>query len=261
MSVVPPPGIRWADAPTADVVAARLTGVRRRLAEAGADPDRVRVVAVTKGFGPAAAAAAVAVGLTDVGENYAQELVAKAAALGSAPAGPWPPAGSGGVPRWHHLGAVQRRQVPRLARLVTLWHGVCRAAEGRAIAAVVPGAPVLVQLELTGLPGRRGVEAAAAGSLVAELRDAGVEPVGVMAMGVPEEPRRTGAVFRRAVAVADDLGLPERSLGMSGDLEEAAAAGGTVVRVGRALFGDRPAPGPVVADGPEPVHPRRPPPH
>lgn len=238
------------------MVVARLAHLRQRIRTAGGDPGRVRVVAVTKGFGPAAVEAARAGGLLDVGENYAQELLAKASACGAAPPGAWPPdatppgagpTGAAGEPplvRWHHVGAVQRRQVPRLAPLVTLWHGVCRVEEGRAIAAVVPQAPVLVQLEVAGRPDRRGVAPGDAAALVAGLREAGVRPVGVMALGVAGDPEATAAAFARAVTAAVELDLPERSLGMSDDLELAVAAGATMVRVGRALFGQRPAAGP-----------------
>jgi uncharacterized pyridoxal phosphate-containing UPF0001 family protein len=62
----------------AAAVADRLEGIRRRVAGAGRDPDEVRIVAVTKGFGPEAVDAAVTAGIREVGENYAQELLFKA---------------------------------------------------------------------------------------------------------------------------------------------------------------------------------------
>ena len=68
---------------TAETVASRLAGVRDRVEGAGRDPDTVRIVAVTKGWGPDTVSAALAAGLSDVGENYAQELLAKAARGGS----------------------------------------------------------------------------------------------------------------------------------------------------------------------------------
>ncbi len=253
----------WAPAPAPGAVASRAADVRRRIAAAGGDPDAVRLVAVTKGFGPAAVLAAVAAGITDVGENYAAELRAKAAGLaaggapvgataGGAPAGATAggaPVGSmaGGAPvgatagvRWHYLGAVQRRSVRSIAGLVALWHGLCRVEEGEAIAAASPGAPVLVQVELTGLPGRRGVAPGEVPGLVDGLRGTGVRPVGVMAIGVPGDPEATRRVFGEAAAVARGCGLAELSIGMSDDLELAVAAGATMVRVGRAIFGDRP---------------------
>jgi uncharacterized pyridoxal phosphate-containing UPF0001 family protein len=125
-----------------DEVAARLAAVRARIGRAGGDPDRVRVLAVTKGFGPEAVEAARAAGLTDIGENYSAELQAKAPG----------PAGT----QWHFLGAVQRNKVRALAPLVDVWQGVARFAEGERIARFAPGARVLIQVDYTGLPGRNG---------------------------------------------------------------------------------------------------------
>ncbi len=236
----------WAPGPPAELVGERLAALHRRIAVAGGDPATIRVVAVTKGFGPDAVRAAMAVGITDIGENYAAELRAKAAALaaGSGGAAAALVAGSGDPQcsevRWHYLGAVQRRSVPGIAAAVAMWHGVCRVEEGAAIAAVTPGVPVLVQLELTGLAGRRGVRPADAPGLVSGLRQAGVQPVGVMAIGVPGDGSATRRVFEAAAATARRCDLPELSIGMSDDLEAAVAAGSTMVRVGRGLFGERP---------------------
>ena len=102
--------------------------VRARLEAAGGDPGAITVVAVTKGFGPGAAVAALAAGLTEVGENYAQELLAKAAALAAGPDSSDRPV------RWHYLGAVQRNKVARLAPVVACWQSVARGVEGEAIA-------------------------------------------------------------------------------------------------------------------------------
>lgn len=212
-------------------VARRLTAVRERIRRAGGDPGRVRVVAVTKGFGPEAVEAALDAGLVDVGENYAQELVAKDAAV----------APQAGERRWHFLGAVQRNKVAMLAPLVQLWHAVDRVAAGQAIAHRAPGAAVLVQVDVTGLPGRPGCRPADVPALVDALGEAGLAVRGVMAMGPPGPPEAARPGFRAAAAMADRLGLPERSMGMSGDLEVAVAEGATIVRLGRALFGDRPS--------------------
>jgi uncharacterized pyridoxal phosphate-containing UPF0001 family protein len=213
-------------------VAARLAGVRRRIERAGGDPRRVAVVAVTKGFGPPTVDEGVAAGLRTFGENYAAELLAKSAAVD-------PGAGVA----WHFLGAVQRNKVARLAPVVDCWQSVCRPAEGAAIARHRPGAAVLVQVDIAGLPGRRGVAPAEVGSLVASLGDEGVEVHGLMAVGAPGPPEGSRPGFRRLVAMADELGLAVRSIGMTDDLEVAVAEGSTMVRVGRALFGDRPAAG------------------
>jgi PLP dependent protein len=208
----------------ADQVAARLTLVRQRITRAGGDPGRVRVLAVTKGFGPDAVEAARGAGLTEVGENYAQELVSKA---------PGPPGTS-----WHFLGAVQRNKVPVLAPLVDVWQGVARLAEGERIARLAPGARVLVQVDSSGLPGRNGCAPGEVADLVGSLGRLNLQVQGLMTVAPPDPPEAEAA-FGLVGQLADQLGLPERSMGMSDDLEAAVAAGSTMVRIGRALFGER----------------------
>ena len=212
-----------------DLVVERVATLRRRVAAvAGERP--VTIVAVTKGFGAEAARAAVRAGLTDVGENYGQELLAKASTLqgGDAP-----------QLRWHFLGAVQRRKVRPMAPVVTLWQSVDRESAGAEIAKAAPGARVLVQVNVSGLPGRNGCEWAAAPALVERLRSFGLEVRGLMAVASPTDPRPE---FRRLAQLAGDLGLPELSMGMTGDLDVALEEGATMLRVGRALFGPRPVP-------------------
>ncbi len=193
------------------------------------------VVAVTKGHGPEAVLAALDVGLTDIGENYAQELLQKAERVaGAAPA----------APRWHYLGAVQRRKVRSLAPLVSLWQGVSRLEEGAEIGRHIPGAEVLVEVDVTGTPGRGGVSLEAAPALVAALPSTGVVVRGLMIVAPAAAPAAGGdpalAAFKSVGALADELRLPVRSMGMSGDIEQAVQAGSTMVRVGEALFGPRP---------------------
>ncbi len=214
----------------AEGVAGRLATVRRRIEAAGGDPSRVRVVAVTKGFGPTAAAAARACGILDVGESYAAELAAKA------------PAVAAGT-RWHFLGQVQRNKVGLAAPWVHTWHGLDRVAEGEAIASAAPGARVMVQVAAvpSGV-GRGGCAPEEVPPLVAALRALGLEVVGLMALGPAGPPERARATFRAVGRLAGELGLAERSMGMSGDLEVAVSEGATIVRVGQALFGPRPRP-------------------
>jgi hypothetical protein len=207
-----------------DEVASRLAAVRLRIAHAGGDPSGVSIVAVTKGFGPEAVVAARAVGLTEVGENYAAELETKA---------PGPPG-----TRWHFLGTVQRNKVRALAPLVALWQGVARASEGERIARCAPGAAVLVQVNCTNLPGRNGCLPGDVPALVASLSDLELQVRGLMTVAPPEE-EAARAAFQTVARLADALGLHERSMGMTDDLEAAVAAGSTMVRIGRALFGDR----------------------
>ncbi len=214
-------------------VAERLYSVRLRIEQAGGDPSAVRIVAVTKGFGPDAVAAARDAGLHDIGENYANELVAKVAEVEGELSAPSPL-------RWHFLGAIQRNKVARLAPIVGVWQSVSRAEEGARIARFAPGATVLVEVDTTGLPGRNGCPPEAVSVLVSRLRDSGLDVRGLMTVAAPG-PEGAGPAFAAVRSLADELGLEERSMGMTDDLEAAVRAGTTMVRIGRALFGERPA--------------------
>ena len=109
-------------------VRAGLEAVRERIVAAGADPGRITVVAVTKGFGMDAVEAARAAGAAHLGENYAQELVAKAEALAPGPA-----------PVWHFIGGLQTNKVRLLAPLVDLWESIDRPSLGAEVAKRAPG--------------------------------------------------------------------------------------------------------------------------
>jgi uncharacterized pyridoxal phosphate-containing UPF0001 family protein len=218
-----------ADAALVDAIRGRADAVRR-IAER-TDRD-VRVVCVTKGHPPAVIAAAVRAGFADLGENYAQELRDKAAALAGAP-------GAADL-RWHFIGRLQTNKVRLVDDVVHTWHTVDRDGLVDALARRVPGARVLVQLDLAGLPGRGGCAPADAPALVERARGAGLEVVGLMGVGPPGGPEDARAGFRSLVRLADELGLPERSIGMSADLDVAVEEGATIVRVGSDLVGPRP---------------------
>jgi len=210
-------------------VAAGLERVRERIAAAGGDPSRVTVVAVTKGFGLDAVTAAVGAGAVHVGENYAQELVAKAEAL---------PAGI--EPTWHFIGRLQTNKVRLLAPHVALWETVDRPSLVAELAKRAPGARVLVQVDISGEEAKGGCEAAATPDLVAEATERGLEVVGLMGVAAAGDLGVARSQFAVLAGLRADLGLAELSMGMSADLEAAVAEGATIVRVGRALFGPRP---------------------
>lgn len=222
--------------PSLGLVVERLDAVRERIRLAGAEPGSIRIVAVTKGFGPDAVAAAIEAGLTDVGENYADELVAKHRAV----TGSDPPC------RWHFLGRVQRNKVSRLAPAVSLWQGVDRVSAGQEIARRAPGAHVLVQVNVSDDPARNGCRIEAVPALVDELTDLDLEVAGLMVLGQQGAPEDARPCFRAVATMAQRLGLAVRSMGMTGDLEVAVQEGTTMVRVGRALFGEPPV---VAVDG------------
>lgn len=187
------------------------------------------VLAVTKGFGPAAVAAAAAVGCTAVGENYAQEVLAKREALVDA------------AVDVHFIGRLQSNKVRQLAGIVSVWESVDRPSLVDGIARRAPGARILVQVDTTGDPGKGGCPPAGVAGLVERARAAGLIVEGLMSVGpttgAPEDARPG---FRTVRALVDELALAVCSMGMSGDLEVAVEEGSTEVRVGTALFGRRP---------------------
>jgi len=211
-----------------DHVQFNLARVHDRISDAGGNPDRVTLIAVTKEQPAEAVDAALALGLIDVGENRADALIDRAAAHASEEA------------RWHYLGQIQRNKIRRAAPYVALWQSVDRAEVGAAIARHVPDARVLVQVNLTDDPQRGGAAIDDVPPLVRDLVADGLDVQGLMAVGPlgGSELARDG--FTSVVRCADALGLPIRSIGMSDDLEVAIECGSTMVRVGAALFGARP---------------------
>jgi len=190
---------------------------------------RVSLVAVTKGFDEQAVAAALTAGADGIGENYAQEMVAKAAALEAA----------GRIP-WHFIGQLQRNKVKVIVPLgVVLWQTVDRLDLARELARRQPGAPILVQVNTTAEAQKGGCEPGEAAALVEDCRALGLSVGGLMTIGPAgaAEDARTG--FRLLRRMADDLGLADCSMGMSADFEVAVEEGATIVRVRSRLFGPR----------------------
>jgi uncharacterized pyridoxal phosphate-containing UPF0001 family protein len=217
-----------AESPTPESIASRLTDVRRRIEAAGRDPESLRIVAVTKGWTAEIVEIARRVGLPDVGENYAQELLTKAAAA------PQPV-------RWHFLGPVQRNKVKRLAPLVSSWHGIDRRVAADAVATASPGVEVFVEVNLTGIPGRPGCRPEEVAALVEHCRSRPLEVSGLMTVAPEGDPAGARECFRWLADSARKLGLRGLSMGMSADFEVAAQEGATTLRLGRVLFGPRPS--------------------
>jgi pyridoxal phosphate enzyme (YggS family) len=216
-------------------IAAALTEVRERIdiaaRGAGRHPDSVRLVAATKTVPVGRAEEVIALGVTDIGENRAQELVAKADALEELA-----PVTSAEV-CWHFLGRLQRNKVRSLAARVTWWQSVDRESLGVAIARHAPGARVLVEVNLAGEEQKGGCAPGDAARLVDAFRHSGLRVEGLMTIPpAREDPRPWFAALRE---LAGDLGVHELSMGMTEDFEAAVAEGATMVRIGRAIFGAR----------------------
>lgn len=218
---------------TADAaIAARLDRVRDRIVSAGGDVAGITVVAVTKGFGAQQVAAAIEVGLRDVGENYAQELRGKVSTLDAA---------TNAAVRWHFIGRLQTNKVRSIAADVALWQTVDRPELAAEIAKRAHHAEVLIQVNTSREAQKGGCAPDQAADLVARCRDLGLVVLGLMCVGPEGPPDESRAAFHSLASLADGLGLRERSMGMTDDLEVAVREGSTMVRVGTALFGSRPA--------------------
>ena len=208
---------RWAE------VDDRVAAAAERSGRARAD---VRIVAAPKTVGVAPIRELLAAGCADLGENRAQELLTKAPQLVDGPS-----------LRWHFIGPVQRNKVNALAPWVTWWHTVDRPALITALGSRVPGATVLLEVNLAGEPQKAGCEPAEVARLADSARTAGLDVVGLMAIPPhPGDPRRW---FAALADLAASEGLRELSMGLSEDYETAVEEGATIVRLGRVLFGPR----------------------
>ena len=215
-----------ADARLFERVRENVRAARRRIADSSSTPERVRIVAVTKTFGPQAVRAAVAAGIEAVGENYLVELEAKRLALEDLDV------------RWHFLGALQSNKIARATRVADVLCGVARAKEIARIAALAPGSTIYVEVNVTEISTRTGASVPVATELVREARRLGLDVRGLMTVA-PPDPEGARIAFATVRDLADQLEVVERSMGMSDDLELACEYGSTEVRLGRALFGAR----------------------
>ncbi len=217
---------------TATDIAANVAAVQERIADAarrsGRDPSAITLVAAAKTTASEQVRAVITAGVVDIGENRAQELLAKAPELVHGPISP----------RWHFIGSLQRNKVKALAPWVTLWQSVDREPLGAEIARHAPGAHVLVEVNLDGEATKAGCAPGEAPALVDVLRGLGLVVDGLMA--VPPAGGDPRPWFATLAALAARIGVRELSMGMTQDFEVAIEEGATIVRVGRALFGARP---------------------
>lgn len=216
-------------------VVARLAGVVTRIESVERDwTHPVTITAVTKGFAPDVVVAAANAGCRSVGENYAQELLGKVEVLDGL---------ADRRPAVEFIGRLQSNKVRQLVGIVDLWASVDRQSLIDEIAKRAPGARILIQVNSTSEEGKGGCEFSDVAQLVASGQSAGLVVEGLMTVGPTgrdAESARPG--FEAVRSLVDDLDLRVCSMGMSGDVEVAVAAGSTNVRVGTALFGQRSSP-------------------
>jgi len=226
-----------------DEIAARLTAVRERIARAAnrvkRDPAAVRLVLASKTQPPEAIRAAYAAGAREFGENYVQEAATKQDALADLQ--------DLEDLRWHLIGHLQTNKARDAANRFALIHSLDSARLGLALgrARPAPRVRVLIEVNAAGEGSKSGVAAADVERLIEETR-ATVEILGLMTIPPPaSDPERSRSHFvalratRDRLAAATGLALSELSMGMTDDFEVAIEEGATIVRVGRAIFGER----------------------
>lgn len=211
-------------------VSEAVASLRKRIASAGGVD--VALVGVTKSFGPEAWRFAQVAGCDAVGENYAQEVVAKASEVSLSDRLPV-----------HFIGQLQSNKIRQLVGIVDVWKSVDRLLLLKEIAKRSPqSAQVLLQVNVTSEVGKGGCLPSEVGQLIGAAQDLGIDVLGLMAVGpTNEDPIETRSTFRALRALVNEHGLRQCSMGMTGDLEIAVEEGSTMVRVGSALFGNRPS--------------------
>ena len=229
-----------------ETVRTRINQVRQRIAGAaqacGRQPSDIRLVAVAKTWPADAVAAAAAAGVTEIGENYIQEAREKYELLRQTPL------------TWHFIGHLQTNKAKYAARMFDLIHTVDSwrlALElDRCSRKLERIQAVLIQVNVAGEKTKSGVPPEKALPLAREL--AALECVQVQGlMTMPpyfNEPQRVRPFFAELRRLRDRIreqALPnvrmhELSMGMTGDFEAAIAEGATLLRIGTAIFGERP---------------------
>ncbi len=218
-------------------IAANVERVRERIARAaeraGRRPADVLLIGVSKTVEVERIRAAVAAGVTALGENRVQEAKAKVDELGRPAA-------------WHLIGHLQTNKVKDALELFDVIHSVDRLELARELdrraAARDKVVDVLLQVNVAAEASKGGVGPEAVGEALdaigklAHLRVRGLMTIPPEA----ERPEDARPWFRRLRELAERHGLPELSMGMSGDFEVAVEEGATMVRVGTAIFGPRP---------------------
>ena len=224
------------------MIAAKLQTVHARIVAAclaaGRDPAQVRLLAVSKTFGPEAVAEAYAAGQTAFGENYIQEAVEKMAALRELPI------------EWHCIGPIQSNKTRLVAENFAWVHTVDRLKIAQRLSEQRPAElqplQVCIQVNVDGGVTKSGVSPAAVLTLAREVSALPrLRLRGLMCIPEPAPDFVAAcAVFSEVKAIFDALNhaglrLDTLSMGMTGDLEAAIHSGSTLVRVGTAIFGGR----------------------
>lgn len=206
--------------------------IARAATRAGRSPGDVTLVAVSKMVDAARVVEAVRLGITDIGENWVQEAQPKIQVLGS----------QGLKPTWHMVGHLQTNKVKAALRLFDVIQSVdsLHLAEtlNRQATRTVR---VLVEVNVAGEATKTGFTPEETSRAVERLRALpDLEVMGLMTVApLAADPEKVRPIFRTLRRMAQELGLRHISMGMTDDFEVAIEEGATIVRIGRAIFGER----------------------
>ena len=220
--------------PTAQALGERLNAVRERIARAAErahrDPQTILLLAVTKVFPATVIEEAYALGLREFGENYVQELEGKYGQVHNLE----------GV-RFHLIGHLQSNKSGKAAELFDVVQTVDSAKLARRLSDAGRSLEVMLEVKLAPEEAKSGAAPEELPDLIAAVQAlARLRLTGLMTMPPwSDDSEASRPYFRRLRELAQRHGLPQLSMGMSGDLEVAIEEGSTCVRVGTALFGKR----------------------
>lgn len=224
------------------MIARNVENIRGQIAEtckkSGRNASEIRLIGVTKTVAPDSIRELVRCGITDLGENYVQDLREKKELLADLPV------------RWHFIGHLQSNKVKYLSEWIHLVHAVDTAALASEISRQAGKhgrkADILIEINTSGESSKFGVKEDEAPALVREISDLkNISVRGLMTMGpLGEDPEDSRDCFRRLRQMSDFLrgegyDMPDLSMGMTNDFRVAIEEGATMLRIGTAIFGGR----------------------
>ncbi|MCX5849744.1 MAG: YggS family pyridoxal phosphate-dependent enzyme [Deltaproteobacteria bacterium] len=225
-------------------IAANIRTIKQRMAAAAArchrDPDSIELLAVTKTVPPARVSEAITAGITAFGENYVQEAKEKISVIGQ-------------LAQWHMIGHLQANKAKYAVNLFNYIHSVDRMDLARELdkrsGQTGKKMNILIEVNVSGEKTKNGIQAAKAIDLIKDISTLeNLSVKGLMTMAPysanPEKSRPYFAELKNLrdniiLAGISGIKMEELSMGMTDDFEVAIEEGATIVRVGRAIFGER----------------------
>ena len=217
-------------------IGANIKDVQNRIAQAcersGRSAKEITLVAITKSVGVQAIRAAFDSGIRDFGENRVQEAEEKIRQLSYLRQSI----------TWHMVGHLQSNKARTAEKLFDIIHSVdsVRLADILNRCAEKP-LPVLLEVNVSGEASKSGFSVNELSDVIGQIKPlSSLKLTGLMTIAPSsDEPEAVRPVFRRLRQLRDAFGLKHLSMGMTDDFEVAVEEGATMLRVGRAIFGDR----------------------